>query len=111
MSRLSFWEGKKWGMLMHPDGMIYNFFVKRETNDTKIILKASKYGNWTEKYKGREVARIEDDGNGATITTEKHKLPYMDYSALAELQYLLSEYVRYGFHKPQRVVTKKRSKK
>ena len=70
----------------------YGSHIYSAETPTMITLRPSKYGNWAETYKGKVIARIQDDGNGARIQLENKTLGYLDYSQLENLVLLLDRY-------------------
>lgn len=88
------------GFYFDPEGCHYSFVSNEETNNSSVRLFHSRYGEWTDKCKGKLAARLLDDGNGVDLTLNG-KQARLNYSELFELNLLLSEYsTTTGWPKP-----------
>jgi len=57
---------------------------------TDLILKTSDNNEWSENHKNKQVARLNDTGEGLEIKLEGLKTIKLDYRQALELQILLS---------------------
>lgn len=59
-------------------------------NDKELILMTSNDNEWVKTWRNKEVARLNDTGNGLEIKIEGLKTIILDYSQVIELFTLLS---------------------
>ncbi len=76
---------------------VYSKFKDKETHEYDLVkiadqtlLKCSRNGEWSDHMKGKQVASLEDDGNGVKINIEGKKIK-LDYLQAFQILVLLAK--------------------